>query len=225
MPVSDIESLAGFRHIARHGDEEQFYDLYFANDEFYISDEGVIIWRSSDNFPDEAKKEWKKLTKENLPKDLNRSLSIKENNLNILNKKTKRGIFMKADIKNIGIINAGAFFGKGVQVLADYVDTRFPAAVEWYQKPSTYVDIAGGLALQLLALYGMKNDNAKLLVTVAGAGMVTKSVDIAKEALAPAPTARAPVRAPARGAPLRVSRATPAITPVTQVGNGLVTVD
>ena len=222
MPVSDIESLAGFRHIAHHGDEEQYYDLHFANDEFYISDEGVIIWRSSDNFPDEARKEWKKLTKENLPKDLYISLSIKENNTNISNKKTKRGISMK--IKDVGIINAGAFLGKGIQVLADYVDTQFPTAVEWYQKPSTYIDVVGGLGLQLLSLYGMKNDNTKLLITVAGANMVTKSVDIAKEALTPVTTPAPVVRAPVRGAPLRVTRAPP-IAPVTPSGNGLVTVD
>ena len=222
MPVSDIESLTGFRRIAHHGDEEQYYDLHFANDEFYISDEGVIIWRSSDNFPKLARKKWKELTDEDLPKDLYRSLSINQNNSNNLNKKTKRGISMK--LKEVGIINAGAFLGKGVQVLADYVDTKSTTVdPQWYQKASTYINIGGGLALQMLALYGIKNDNMKLLTTVAGANMVTKSVDIAKEALTPAPAVAA--RAQAVRAPLRVTRAAPAIAPITPRGNGLVIVD
>lgn len=153
-----------------------------------------------------------------LPKDLNRSLSINENNPNNLNKNQKGGIVM--NLKDVGIINAGAFLGKGVEVLADYVDTQFPAAgPEWYKKPSTYIDIAGGLGLQLLALYGIKNDNAKLLITVAGANMVTKSIDIAKEALTPA--ARLPVRAPLRvSSPIMIR---PTI-PTTQSA-GLVIVD
>lgn len=62
ITVADIKPLAGFKHITHHGDMKQFYDLYFANDEFYIFDEGVCIWRSSDNYPELAKKKWKEFT-------------------------------------------------------------------------------------------------------------------------------------------------------------------
>jgi hypothetical protein len=62
ITLAEVKKLANFRHIAHAGDKDQYYDLYFSNDEYYIADEGVIIWRSSDNFPDLAKKEWKKRT-------------------------------------------------------------------------------------------------------------------------------------------------------------------
>ena len=238
MPLSEIKSLAGFRHIAHHGDEDQYYDLHFADDEYYISDEGVIIWRSSDNFPDLARDKWKQLTGEDLsykkiekiknsPKDLNSSLSKDKNNPIKLQ---KGGIYMvsKEQAKNIGIINAGAFAGKGIQVLADYIDTKMPATVglpvaaEWYKRPSTYINVVGGIALQLLALYGIKNDNLKLLVTVAGANMATKAIDIGKEALTPVPTVGA--RLPGRAPPLRVTPRAPAAV-AALAAPGLVTVD
>ena len=168
----------------------------------------------------------------NLPKDLNNRASKNKNNTNNLNKNQKGGISMK--IKDIGVINAGAFVGKGIQVGADWIDTKMPVDPlvprEWYSKPSTYINIGGGLALQLLALYAIKNHDLKLMTVVAGSNMTTKAVDIAKEALTPAATLRAPVRAQAaraqvaraRAAPLRV---TPAIAPITPRGNGLVVVD
>ena len=209
MPVSEIESLAGFRRIAIHGGKDQYYDLNFANDEYFISDEGVVIWRSSDNFPDLAKDKWKQLTGEDLsykkiakiknsPKDLNSSLSKDKNNPIKSQKGGMISMVSKEEAKKLGIINAGALLGKSVQVAADWIDTKMPAptvglpvAAEWYKRPSTYITLGGGIALQLLALYGIKNPNTSLLVTVAGANMVTKAIDIGKEALTettPTPT-------------------------------------
>lgn len=161
----------------------------------------------------------------NSPKDLNSSLSQNKNNPNNLTKNQKGGIAM--DMKDVGIINAGAFLGKGVEVLADYVDTQFPTAgPEWYKRPSTYIDIVGGLGLQLLALYGIKNDRMKLLTVVTGAGMVTKSIDIAKEALTPIPAVRMAVnRAPLRISSPMMSPMRPTITIPTTQAAGLVVVD
>jgi len=153
----------------------------------------------------------------NSPKDLNSSLLIDKNNP--IKSIQKGGIQM--DLKQVGIINGGQILGKFGQILGDYVDTKYPPATPvWYKKPSTYIDIAGGLGLQLLALYGIKNENMKLLTVVAGSNMLTKVVDIAKEAIAP-PAARMPLRAVQ--APLRVTPRAPMA--VSAQGMGLVQVD
>ena len=65
-------------------------------------------------------------------------------------------------------------------------------------------------------------------MAIAGANMVTKSVDIATEALTPAPTVRAPARLPGRvppaaRAPLRVTRPGAPAAPL--AAPGLVQVD
>jgi len=62
--IINIRNLANYKKIEEidRGKQGKYW-LAFANDEYFIVDEGVIIWRSSDNFPNIAKKEWDKRTK------------------------------------------------------------------------------------------------------------------------------------------------------------------
>ncbi len=64
--VRNIRDLANYRKIevVDRGEEQGKYWLAFANDEYFIVDEGVVIWRSSDTFPKLAKKEWEKRIKD-----------------------------------------------------------------------------------------------------------------------------------------------------------------
>lgn len=63
--VRNIRDLANYRLIESIDRGEQGgYWISFANDEYFIVDEGVVVWRSSDTFPDLAKKEWEKRTKD-----------------------------------------------------------------------------------------------------------------------------------------------------------------
>ncbi len=62
--LTNIRDLAGYKKIAVIDRGEQgHYWIAFANDEYFIVDEGVVVWRSSDNYPKLAKKEWENRTK------------------------------------------------------------------------------------------------------------------------------------------------------------------
>lgn len=137
------------------------------------------------------------------PKSLNSSYPNKINTDLIFD--DKGGIQMP-DWKELGIVNAGQFAGNGVRLLSDYVDEKMEkTTVEWYKKPSTYIDIAGGLALQLLAIFAIKNEDLKTAAIVVGSNMLAfRTIDVVKKAtatgtgLSARPTARL-------SAPLRVT--------------------
>jgi hypothetical protein len=60
---ADIEKFPNFKVIESINRGKQgYYELLFGNDEYYINDEGVIVWRSSDNLPKDAEKAWKEKT-------------------------------------------------------------------------------------------------------------------------------------------------------------------
>jgi len=62
--ITNIREIANYRLIESIDRGEQGgYWIAFANDEYFIVDEGVIVWRSSDSYPDLAKKEWENRTK------------------------------------------------------------------------------------------------------------------------------------------------------------------
>jgi len=96
----------------------------------------------------------------------------------------------RMDTRQIGIIAGGQFLGKGADLLANYIDTTMKATgKQLYERPSTWINIGGGLGLVLAALYGLKDEKLKLGAIVAGTHMLTKTIDYLQEYTA-APTAR-----------------------------------
>ncbi len=150
-------------------------------------------------------------------KSLNSSSPKEINNSNSLGKNKKNGGISMTDFKRLGVINGGQFAGKGITVLADYIDKKFPAT-STFKKKGLWMNVGVGLLGQVVALYAFKKkDNLQLLTLIASSHALTKVVDYAREAVAPTVGARLP---PVRGAPLRVTPRTPVMG-----ANSLVIVD
>lgn len=86
--------------------------------------------------------------------------------------------------KEVGYIAGGNFLGKGVDMLAAYVDTSMASAAKpVFERPSTWISILGGLGLTIVGLKYVKDPNYALASTVCGTNLLTNVVDYAQEAL------------------------------------------
>lgn len=105
----------------------------------------------------------------------------------------------------IGIMTTGMFAGKFAQWGAEYVDKAVGKENESIaKKPSTWINIAGGLGLELLALFALKrNPTIQLFTAAAGGLMLTKTVDYLKESTQSGSTSAI------RARPVYTIRATP----------------
>lgn len=152
-------------------------------------------------------------------KSLNRSISNKNNNPNNLNNSTIKGGVQMVDWTRLGVINGGQFAGKGITVLADYVDKEYPPADgAILKRKGLWINVGLGILGQVGALYFIKNENLKVAALVASSHTLTKVVDYAMEAATPATAARA--RLGVQRAPLRVTQRVAPTAPL-----GLITVD
>lgn len=98
--------------------------------------------------------------------------------------------------KDVGVILGGQFVGKGVDFLSDYVDTSMEATARpVLERPSTWINVGGGLGLVGLALFGqkyLKSPALQLGATVLGTYMLAKVVDYAQEYTTITPTPPTP---------------------------------
>lgn len=101
------------------------------------------------------------------------------------------------DLKELGLINGGQLLGKGFVWLGDEVDSRLgKAGNPLLKRPSFYMNVVGGAALQLAALKLLRNKpKAQLAAVLMGSHALTKAVDYAREAAAGTSRARFASRA------------------------------
>jgi len=116
-----------------------------------------------------------KIEKE-IEKEINEIQEKSEKILNLKNPKNS----MK---KEFTTIIASQFASKGIQKGAEYLDVLLNMENNpVYARPSTWVNIAGGLGGILAGIY-LFEDNPKmqLIAVIAGSGMLTKTIDYAQE--------------------------------------------
>ncbi|MCD6493895.1 MAG: hypothetical protein J7K36_08925 [Archaeoglobaceae archaeon] len=87
------------------------------------------------------------------------------------------------DKKDISTIVASQFAGKGIQEFAEFIDIKLGRdKAELIGRPSTWINILGGLGGVLAGLYLLEdNPNLQLASVVVGSNLLTKIVDYGKE--------------------------------------------
>lgn len=224
--LNTIEGLAeeGIGFGRNEEEKEKFEEIAkFAKDMKKRSD----IKKNGPEYAEEVRKYRKKLiydcpscnrTAKNL--NTNSTYSV----LNSYENNTRGEIMAKKDYAEVGVINAGQFIGKGVGVLAAYVDQKTQeknptVPLTWQKRPSTYINVVGGLALQLAGLFALKG-TMRTLSIITGSHMLTYVVDVVQEATA---STAGISRLGARRAAVRIGpRAGGAVMPPR---NGLVQID
>ena len=100
---------------------------------------------------------------------------------NINSKKIVKGESM--DRKEITTIVASQFVGKGVQEFTKYIDdTMGKTGAPLFERPSTWINIVGGVGGVLAGLYLFeRNPELKLASVVVGSNLLTKLVDYGRE--------------------------------------------
>lgn len=103
-----------------------------------------------------------------------------ENKEKILNSESNNYIMEK---KEISTIVASQFIGKGIQEFADFIDIKLGRdKAELIGRPSTWINILGGLGGILAGLYLLEDQpKLQLMAVVVGSNLLTKTVDYAKE--------------------------------------------
>lgn len=103
---------------------------------------------------------------------------FKAGNPNINSEKTVKGDSMR----EVATIVASQFLGKGIIELGKYIDdTTGKTAAPAFQRPSTWINVVGGLGSILAGLYVIKRDDLQLASVVVGSHLLTKLVDYARE--------------------------------------------
>ncbi len=118
--------------------------------------------------------------------------------------------------RETGLVVGGQHAFKGVEKLFDYVDTALGKAAEPVMKrPSTWINMIGGLALVLLPRFVKVPEVVDALLTVGGGYMTTKVWDYIEEYTAGAATAGGGAYFPVAPTPAPYVPATPAPTAAT----------
>jgi hypothetical protein len=93
------------------------------------------------------------------------------------------GVNIMVELKKIGVLLGSQFMGYGVKEAGTYVDTLMgKAASPSFEKPSTWIDIGGGLAMALIPQFVGVGDTIKLILTVIGTQRIAdKTIQLAKE--------------------------------------------
>lgn len=92
----------------------------------------------------------------------------------------------KKDMMEIGVINAASFVGAGAVYAGRKMDasalkkaqetTPGTLGLSWKKKPSTYIGLGGGLGLQLVGLFAVKDGIIRTALVVAGSYLLATSV-------------------------------------------------
>lgn len=107
-----------------------------------------------------------------------------------LNTESDNYFIMKEDTKQVLTINGGQFVGKAVTDLGGpQIDAVATPGAELPFRASTWLNIVGGVALQLVGIKYLKKE-AKLGAVVVGSHMVSKIVNYALEATMPGTAVR-----------------------------------
>ncbi len=113
-----------------------------------------------------------------------------------LNTESDKYFNMKDTTKQLLTINGGQFVGKAVTDLGGpQIDAVATPGAELAFRASTWMNILGGTALQLLGIKFLKKD-AQLGAIVVGSHMVSKVINYAAEAITPAIAVRVRPTAP-----------------------------
>jgi len=142
--------------------------------------------------------------------------SVKDLNTNIviIDSKKNNGVNMR----RLGLIVGSQFAGVGVRELGTYIDAAFgKTAAPSFSRPSTWIDIAGGLLMAVAPQFMRMSDTLTTALTIIGTQRIAdRIVQLAKEYTA-APAGVRVVRPPVVRAVARP--ATPTVT------GGLVKID
>lgn len=133
-----------------------------------------IIISDNDNFNDEEN-------------DKTKSLNNLSSNINNEDSNNPRGEHKMANImKELGPVNLAQLAGKGAVIVSKIVDKKLSSTIvmdKVYKKPSTYINIGGGIALQLLGVFGkMRSKQMKDFLIVMGSHMSAEAISVAIEA-------------------------------------------
>jgi hypothetical protein len=114
-------------------------------------------------------------------KDLNID---KTNNINIESNGVK---IMKESMGKIALIGGSQFVGIGVREVGGYIDTAMgKTASPSYAKPSTWIDIGGGLVMAILPQFMKMGDKLTTVLTVVGTQrLADRIISLAKEYAVP----------------------------------------
>ena len=97
-----------------------------------------------------------------------------------------------ADFKRKGVVFGSQAIAKGIERLAVEVDTMMARTGAPLTRPSTYINIIGGLGLAFGPEYLRTSATIKEVGEIAGFHMVNKVWDYLEEFMAPAPAASVP---------------------------------
>jgi len=97
-----------------------------------------------------------------------------------------------ADFKRKGVVFGSQAIAKGIERLAVEVDTMMARTGAPLTRPSTYINIIGGLGLAFGPEYLRTSATIKEVGEIAGFHMVNKVWDYLEEFMAPAPAAGVP---------------------------------
>lgn len=121
--------------------------------------------------------------------EFTKGLNSSSNTFNIRHKNTTKksklgGSLNMLSGNQLGLVNGGNFAGKGIVMAGDFVDEKLGhMGKPWYKRASTYIDVVGGLGMQIAAWKWIKNDDLQLVTSVAGSHMTTRVIDIAKASM------------------------------------------
>ena len=96
------------------------------------------------------------------------------------------------DFKKKGVIFGSQAIAKGIERLAIEVDTMMARTGAPHLRPSTYINLGGGLALAFGPEYMRAGSTVKEVGEIAGFHMVNKVWDYLEEYMTPAPAAGVP---------------------------------
>lgn len=87
------------------------------------------------------------------------------------------------DMKSVGTITGANVVGKAVTMVGDYIDAQTGKTGETILKrPSTYLNLLGGISGIVAALYLVKKEKFAVPLTITSSYLLTKSLDYAAEA-------------------------------------------
>lgn len=96
------------------------------------------------------------------------------------------------DLKRKGVVFGSQAIAKGIERLAIEVDTMMKMTGAPHLRPSTYINLAGGLGLAFGPEYVKAGSTAKEVGEIAGFHMVNKVWDYLEEYMTPASSAGVP---------------------------------
>ena len=96
------------------------------------------------------------------------------------------------DLKKKGLVFGSQAIAKGIERIAVEVDRITARTGVPHTRPSTYINLGGGLALALVPNYVRASETVKDFGEIAGFHMVNKLWDYVEEYMAPAPAAGVP---------------------------------